>query len=1440
MRRTPKVAGTILALLLAAGPLAAQCEPTVDCNANGVLDSCDIALGTSDDCDQNGVPDSCDIASGSQVDCNFNGIPDSCEPAPPAPLVVAGGFASATSVSIRGNLAAVGSALDSTAAAGAGAVHIFRRVGTIWVPEGPPLFASDAAANDEFGSSVSLDGDFLAVGAPGDNLGATVDTGSIYIFRRSLGTWLQVAKLTLASPQAGDSLGAAVSIRGNRLIAGAPMTGSTSAGKGAIFAFDGLAWSIDALLQPAGIAAGDRLGSAVAIGVTHAFIGAPGRTALGAAGAGETFVYELSGSWGLASTLRAAPPEAGAQFGAALAGGDALIVVGAPDQDLLAGAVHIFEKSGGVWGLETVLSTPSAAPGERFGASVSLGVSGGRIAIAELGTGGPSPVPGRAHVHRSLNGQWSVLSTIDGAIGEDFGRALSTDGRYAIIAAPAATPPAATVHWVAPSADCNSNGIDDACDIGQGTSTDCNGNTIPDSCDLAGGTSADCDSDLIPDECEILQNPALDCNDNGVLDACDLAAQSSLDCNANGVPDECDITDGTDTDCDQNGVPDACQGFADLIDPVISNLPGNLSAGTDPGLCTATVTWTPPTVTDDCAVASVVSSHASGASFPIGTTTVVITATDTAGNVATASFTVTVADTSGPTITGLPSSFTVPSAPGLCSAVVSWTPPTASDGCGLISLTSNVQPGSTRPVGVTTVTYTAIDLFANVTQASFTVTVVDQGAPVIVGMPANIALTAVPGACGRTATWTPPGVADNCSSPSLVPNFAPGSFFPVGTTTVVYTATDASGNSAQASFTVTVTDTTPPAISGLPAPQTITSPPGSCTAVATWTPPTASDNCGVASLTATHSPGAALSPGTTTVTYTATDIHGNSAVASFSITVLDSQPPVISGTPANISLVAAAGTCSRVASWTPPTASDNCSVASFSGSALPGSSFPVGTTTVTYTATDPSGNATNASFTVTVQDLQAPTIPDLPVGVVAGTNSGSCQATVSWTPPVGADNCSVASVVSSHSPGQLFPLGNTLVSVTVTDASGNTAAGSFTVTVVDDDLPQITGLPSGLTIPAAAGSCGSTVSWAAPAISDNCGVASSSASHASGAFFPVGTTVVAYQATDAAGNIATASFPITVTDTSPPLILGVPSNLSVATALGQCAAVVSWTPPTASDNCALASFTASHIPGQSFPVGLTVVTYTATDASGGTTQASFTITVADQQPPTLVVGADIFLSVPPGGCIATVDVPVPTRTDNCGFVSLVNDVTGTSNASGDYPAGVTVITWTAIDLHGNLTVDTQTVTVDVPLGADCNQNGFPDACDIAEGASEDCNGNGIPDECDIAQGGSVDQNGNGVPDECDPNFERGDANDDGSLNIADAVYLLATLFSGGPAPHCLDAADSNDDGFLDISDVIFSVTYIFAGGPPPPAPYPACGLDGTNGDFLDCDSSACP
>ena len=650
----------------------------------------------------------------------------------------------------------------------------------------------------------------------------------------------------------------------------------------------------------------------------------------------------------------------------------------------------------------------------------------------------------------------------------------------------------------------------------------------------------------------------------------------------------------------------------DTEEPVVSGCPADIVQDNDAGLCSAVVSWTEPTAADNCTAAGSLvwtKSHLPGSVFAVGTHTVSYSARDAAGNVSNVcSFTVTVNDTEEPVVSGCPADIVQDNDAGLCSAVVSWTEPTAADNCtaaGSLVWTKSHLPGSVFAVGTHTVSYSARDAAGNVSNVcSFTVTVNDTEEPVVSGCPADIVQDNDAGLCSAVVSWTEPTAADNCTAAgSLVwtKSHLPGSVFAVGTHTVSYSARDAAGNvSNVCSFTVTVNDTEEPVVSGCPADIVQDNDAGLCSAVVSWTEPTAADNCTAAGSlvwTKSHLPGSVFAVGTHTVSYSARDAAGNvSNVCSFTVTVNDTEEPVVSGCPADIVQDNDAGLCSAVVSWTEPTAADNCTAAGslvWTKSHLPGSVFAVGTHTVSYSARDAAGNVSNVcSFTVTVNDTEEPVVSGCPADIVQDNDAGLCSAVVSWTEPTAADNCTAAGSLvwtKSHLPGSVFAVGTHTVSYSARDAAGNVSnVCSFTVTVNDTEEPVVSGCPADIVQDNDAGLCSAVVSWTEPTAADNCTAAGSlvwTKSHLPGSVFAVGTHTVSYSARDAAGNVSNVcSFTVTVNDTEEPVVSGCPADIVQDNDAGLCSAVVSWTEPTAADNCTAAGslvWTKSHLTGVS-------------------------------------------------------------------------------------------------------------------------------------------------------------------------------------------------------------------------------------------------------------------
>jgi hypothetical protein len=161
--------------------------------------------------------------------------------------------------------------------------------------------------------------------------------------------------------------------------------------------------------------------------------------------------------------------------------------------------------------------------------------------------------------------------------------------------------------------------------------------------------------------------------------------------------------------------------------------------------------------------------------------------------------------------------------------------------------------------------------------------------------------------------------------------------------------------------------------------------------------------------------------------------------------------------------------------------------------------------------------------------------------------------------------------------------------------------------VADTAGPAIA-CPAPVTAPAEAGACSAAVAYALPEAADNCGGAVVVAcSPASGSTFPVGVTAVTCTATDTASNTSVCSFAVTVVDAEAPVVV-CPADVTTK-ATSNAGAVVSYTAPTATDNCGAASVVCAPASGSTFGIGVTTVTCTATDTAGNTAECSFGVTV---------------------------------------------------------------------------------------------------------------------------------------------------------------------------------------------------------------------------------------
>ena len=524
---------------------------------------------------------------------------------------------------------------------------------------------------------------------------------------------------------------------------------------------------------------------------------------------------------------------------------------------------------------------------------------------------------------------------------------------------------------------------------------------------------------------------------------------------------------------------------------------------TEDGEFGAFVTFSAAVVNGDCG--SVTNTPGSGSFFPVGTHSIV-SQSEVGG--ATCTFTVTVLDTDPPTIS-CPANITATAGAGQTHYTLPSGPGTptinASGGGTVVGVRSDDTPATfdengnqvnpavvhavtdPYPIGSTGINWTVTDAGGRTASCTQIITIVAAGDrdPVTITCPGNISVTAPEGSCEATVNAGTPTTNPSDSNVEVVASRSDGQSlsdpFPGGTTAITWTATDnTNGNVASCTQTVTVAvnsgDTTPPV---LDVPPNVSVTTGSCTATLDEELGTAtatdSGNCngdGSVSVSRSGVPANFVFPtGTTIITYTATDASGNTATGTQTVTVTESPavPPTVDA-PANVSVNTGPGAtiCGAFVSDAilgEATASDNCPGVTVTRSGVPeGNIFPVGNTTVTYTATDRSGNFVSDTQTVTVVDNTVPVVtPPGAVTLYTGPDATLCGVLVSdldGTLGVGTatDNCpGVGAVSRSGVPaGNVFPVGETTLTYSVTDAHGNTGQATQLVTVIDNTVPVIT------------------------------------------------------------------------------------------------------------------------------------------------------------------------------------------------------------------------------------------------------------------------------------------------------------------------------------------------------------------------------------------------
>ena len=370
-------------------------------------------------------------------------------------------------------------------------------------------------------------------------------------------------------------------------------------------------------------------------------------------------------------------------------------------------------------------------------------------------------------------------------------------------------------------------------------------------------------------------------------------------------------------------------------------------------------------------------------------------------------------------------------------------PTLSSNGPSLVTLRMPTTPGDDYQFTLVW-SKTGTTGLTGMTTITFQVDVVPNTPPQLV-LPPNQSLEATSPA-GAVATYTVTATdAEDSTAPTPACGPVSGSTFPLGTTEVACDVTDSGGLSDHGSFFVTVVDTTPPSLVGMPGDVSLTTNDPSGTNL-TYVPPTAADvadpsptvNCVPASDTA-------IPVGPTTVTCTATDASGNSASGTFQADVHLNTAPVLS-VPNDMTREATSVAGATATYTATATDAEDASAPTPFCSPSSGATFPLGTTTVACTVTDGGGLTDSGSFHVTVVDTTAPVMANIADFAVTTNDPTGTTVDYGHVSVVEAVDPS-PSVVCLPTSGSTFPIGTTTITCTARDASGNHSTMSFRITV---------------------------------------------------------------------------------------------------------------------------------------------------------------------------------------------------------------------------------------------------------------------------------------------------------------------------------------------------------------------------------------------------------
>lgn len=528
------------------------------------------------------------------------------------------------------------------------------------------------------------------------------------------------------------------------------------------------------------------------------------------------------------------------------------------------------------------------------------------------------------------------------------------------------------------------------------------------------------------------------------------------------------------------------------------------------------------------------------------------------------------------------------------------------------------------------------------------------------------------------------GTTDNCALASLAINQTTFTCADLGNRSIILTATDASGNTDQATATVSVVDTIRPTVVTQNITLTLDAN-GQATTTAAAIDNGTSDNCSLASLSLSQTAFTCADLGNRTVTLTATDGSGNVGTGQAIVRVIDNTPPTLVVQPVTAYLNLS-GQVSVPASAYDNGSFDNCTLSSLTASRTAFTCTDTGGVTVTLTALDQSGNSATANVVLTIRDTLAPTVlaADTTLYLDAvGQASLSAMALDRGT----TDNCGVASRSISQTAYDCSHLGANAITFTATDASGNVATLTRTVTVLDTIAPVAVAQPDTLYLDAL-GAATLDLNRVDAASTDNCSLPIRALSRTAYACADVGADMVVLTVTDPAGLTATDTVEIIIRDTLRPIVVA--QDITVyLDSMGLVAWDTAMIDAGTTDNCGLDTVYLSRYAASCAQLGVDSVQLYAVDVNGNQDSAKAYITILDTIAPVLAYQPVTVYLDAAGTAPLTVAMVDTGTLDNCSLDTLYLSRQLLTCAD----VGTLLVALTAIDGSGNVSTDSLLVTV---------------------------------------------------------------------------------------------------------------------------------------------------